>query len=97
MNNSSLPTLTLGLDLGDRRHSFCLIDAEARILEEASVPNSSEALAALSARLPEARIVIETGTQLPANPHPDCLRFSFPQERRPRITAVHRSHEHPMR
>ena len=55
MNNSSLPTLTLGLDLGDRRHTFCLIDTEARILEEASVPNSSEALAALSARLPEAR------------------------------------------
>ena len=65
MNNSSLPTLTLGLDLGDRRHSFCLIDAEARILEEASVPNSSEALAALSARFPEARIVIETGTHSP--------------------------------
>ena len=65
MNNSSLPILTLGLDLGDRRHSFCLIDAEARILEEASVPNSSEALAALSARFPEARIVIETGTHSP--------------------------------
>ena len=45
MNNSSLPTLTLGFDLGDRRHSFCLIDAETRILEEASVANSSEVLA----------------------------------------------------
>ena len=54
MNNSSLPTLTLGLDLGDRRHSFCLIDAETRILEEASVANSSEALAALPERFPQA-------------------------------------------
>ena len=68
MNNSSLPTLTLGFDLGDRRHSFCLIDAQARILEEASVANSSEALAALSARFPEARIVIETGSSYQRTP-----------------------------
>ena len=96
MNNSSLPILTLGLDLGDRRHPFCLIDAEAGILEEASVPNSSEALPPFPHASPRPGLSSKptpSYSELPS----DCLRFTFPQERRSRITAVHRSHEHPMR
>ena len=32
-------TITIGLDLGDRRHRFCLLNGKGEVLEEGSLLN----------------------------------------------------------
>ena len=55
---SALPQ-TLGLDLGDRHCSLCLIGAAGEVLEEGQVRTTRQALAALFARLAPGRVVLE--------------------------------------
>jgi len=59
--SNTMPALTqtLGLDLGDRRSSSCLISAQGEILEEDQVKTTNEALTSLFERLKPCRIVIE--------------------------------------
>jgi len=57
--------LTLGLDLGDRRHHYCALDASGVILVEDAMPNTRECLAQLCARFPAALFIMETGTHSP--------------------------------
>ena len=57
--------LTIGLDLGDRRHTACVLDASGEILAEEVIVNTRECLAAFSARFPTATMVMETGTHSP--------------------------------
>ena len=57
--------LTIGLDLGDRQHTFCVLSAAGKILAEATLANTREALAAFSACDPKAAIIMETGTHSP--------------------------------
>lgn len=57
--------VTLGLDLGDRKHSYCVLDAEGEILAEDQIPNTKSDLEALSRRYPNATIAMETGTHSP--------------------------------
>lgn len=57
--------VTLGLDLGDRRHSYCVLDHEGEILAEDQLVNTRECLEALSRRFPAATIAMETGTHSP--------------------------------
>jgi transposase len=57
--------LTVGLDLGDRRHTACVLDADGDIVTEEVIVNTRECLAAFSARFPTAMIVMETGTHSP--------------------------------
>jgi len=62
MRNSIIdPTLTqtVGLDVGDRHSSFCLIDSGGEILEESRIATSAEALTGLFARLEPSRVVLE--------------------------------------
>jgi transposase len=56
-----MPTLTqtLGLDLGDRRSSYCLISSEGVVIDEAQVLTTKEALTSLFERLEPCRIAIE--------------------------------------
>ena len=60
-HSSTMPTLTqtLGLDLGDRRSSYCLISPDGVVLEEVQVPTSKQALTSLFDRLDPCRVVIE--------------------------------------
>ena len=60
-DSTTVPMLpqTLGIDLGDRRSSLCLISAGGEILEEGHVPTTREALTILFGRLEPCRIVIE--------------------------------------
>jgi transposase len=53
---------TLGLDLGDRKHSVCVIDALGRVLREQSIENDRAALALLAKEWPGALIAMEVGT-----------------------------------
>ena len=52
-DSNTVPALTqtLGLDLGDRRSSLCLISAKGTVLEEGEVPTTRGALMALFGRL----------------------------------------------
>jgi transposase len=58
-------TRTVGLDLGDRKHAVCVLDAEGEILKEESITNTRGNLAALSQRHPGALMVMEVGMQSP--------------------------------
>ena len=53
---------TLGLDLGDRSHHVCVLDAAGQIVREASLPNTRPALAQLLAEFPHATVALEAGT-----------------------------------
>jgi len=70
---SVVPTLTpvaisgftLGLDLGDRAHHVCVLDATGQIVREASLPNTRPALAQLLTEFPRATVALEAGTHSP--------------------------------
>ena len=62
---NSIPALTLGVDLGDRKHSICVLDQEANILKEFSIANTPGALDRLAADYPKARAALEVGTHSP--------------------------------
>jgi transposase len=57
--------VTLGLDLGDRQHSYCVLDIEGEILAEEKLPNDRASLEQLSQRYRNATIAMETGTHSP--------------------------------
>ena len=61
--NSS--TRTVGVDLGDRKHSVCVLGAGGEILDESTVANTREAMARLSKQHPGALVVMEVGMQSP--------------------------------
>ena len=56
---------TLGLDLGDRAHHVCVLDAAGQIVREASLPNTRPALQQLLADFPRATVAMEAGTHSP--------------------------------
>ena len=56
---------TLGLDLGDRQHHVCVLDATGQIIREAALPNTRPALAQLLAEFPRATVALEAGTHSP--------------------------------
>jgi transposase len=60
-----LPSLTIGIDLGDRHSDLCAIDASGEILEEARLPSTPAAFRQRFAGMPSARIAIEVGTNSP--------------------------------
>ena len=57
--------LTIGLDLGDRRHTVCVLDEAGEILAEEAIANTRETLTAFGARYPRATFIMETGTHSP--------------------------------
>ena len=61
----AVETLTIGLDLGDRHHHVCVLDAAGEILAEEAIVNTREVLTAFCARYPGATVVMETGTHSP--------------------------------
>jgi len=56
---------TLGLDLGDRSHHVCVLDATGQIVREAALVNTRPALARLLAEFPHATVALEAGTHSP--------------------------------
>ena len=62
-NSSS--AITIGIDLGDRRHAVCVLDAKGNILKQESIANSRPSLTALSRRHPGALIAMEVGMHSP--------------------------------
>ena len=57
--------LTIGLDLGDRSSSYCVLDEAGKILLEQKLPSTPEGMKQTFARMPRSRIAMETGTHSP--------------------------------
>jgi len=54
--------ITMGMDLGDRNHEVCVLDAEGKVIERAQVGNSAEHIDKYFSRREPCRIAIEAGT-----------------------------------
>jgi transposase len=57
--------ITIGLDLGERRHRFCALNQRGEVVEEGSLANDRSALARLSAGYRGALAVMEAGAHSP--------------------------------
>lgn len=63
--NTLIPSITIGLDLGDKKHAICVLDSAGNIIDERSITNHRESLRRLSLKYPGARIALEVGTHSP--------------------------------
>ena len=57
--------LTIGLDLGDRSSSYCVLDEAGKILLEQRLPTTPETMKEIFGRMARCRIAMETGTHSP--------------------------------
>jgi len=57
--------LTIGLDLGDRWSLYCVLDEAGEVILEQKLPTTPEAMRRTFEKLPQSRIVLETGTHSP--------------------------------
>ena len=57
--------ITIGLDLGDRRHAYCVLDEAGKMAREGSLGNTREQLASMARSYPGATAVMEAGTHSP--------------------------------
>lgn len=62
---NDIPRTTIGVDLGDNKHHYCVLDQAGKPLTEGTLANTREALSELAARYPGARVGIEVGTHSP--------------------------------
>ena len=59
--NNRQDRTTIGFDLGDRQHRFCVLGESGQVVEEASVANNRVAISELGSRYPGALAVMEAG------------------------------------
>src|SRR5437879_5194707 len=57
--------VTIGLDLGDRRHRFCVLGSNGEVVEEGSLLNERLSLNGFIGRYPRALVVMEAGCHSP--------------------------------
>ena len=57
--------VTIGLDLGERQHRFCVLRSGAEVVEEGTLGNERASLARLTSRYPGALAVMEAGAHSP--------------------------------
>src|SRR5262249_7873753 len=57
--------LTIGLDLGDRSSSYCVLNEAGEVILEQKLPTTPDAMRQTFARMPRSRIAMETGTHSP--------------------------------
>jgi transposase len=68
MNNAAARNktlITIGLDLGDRRHTYYVLDEAGKMAKEGSLGNTREQLATMARSYPGATVVMEAGTHSP--------------------------------
>jgi transposase len=57
--------VTIGLDLGDKRHRICVLDSHGEVLKKSLLFNERNELAKLAGTYPGALVVMEAGTHSP--------------------------------
>ncbi len=56
---------TVGIDLGDKQHSICVLDGAGKVLKQDRIANDRPALNVLAKAWPKALFVLEAGTHSP--------------------------------
>ena len=59
-SNHKQPELTIGPNLGDRRHTVCVLNAGGDIVTEETIPNTRVGHEACAARFPAATVAMES-------------------------------------
>jgi transposase len=59
------PERTVGLDLGDRFSSYCILQEQGEVIEEGRIPTTEKGLRKQFANSPRLRIALECGTHSP--------------------------------
>ena len=54
--------ITVGMDMGDKTHSVCVLDADGEVQERTTVTNTGEAIRQYFGKLEVCRVAIEAGT-----------------------------------
>jgi transposase len=62
---ATISKYTIGIDLGDKKHAVCVIDANGKIVAERPIANCRESLQQLSEKYPGAKMVMEVGSHSP--------------------------------
>lgn len=62
---SQVCPVTIGLDLGDKKHSYCVLGALGKVLKKGMVGNERAAMKQFAEDWPEALMVMEAGTHSP--------------------------------
>jgi len=57
--------LTVGIDLGDRRSRYCILDEQGEVLAEGSVATTKRGFAQIFGSKPRSRLALEVGTHSP--------------------------------
>jgi transposase len=55
-------SITVGVDMGDRSHRVCILDAEGAVQKRTAVTNTAKAIQKCFSKLPPCRIALEAGT-----------------------------------
>jgi len=58
-------SMTIGVDLGDKKHQLCVLDAQGHIVEEREIVNTRAAVTQCFAQYRGAVVAMETGTHSP--------------------------------
>jgi transposase len=62
---NQIPQITIGVDLGDTKHRYHVLDQAGNEVRRGSLPNTHSALSRLARDYPGARIALEVGTHSP--------------------------------
>lgn len=60
-----IPSTTIGLDLGDKKHAICVLNEDGDVVDERFITNHRESIRRLSQKYPGARIALEVGSHSP--------------------------------
>lgn len=62
---ATIPVITIGIDLGDKKHAICVLNFEGEIIDERTITNHRESLRRLAKKYPGARVALEVGSHSP--------------------------------
>jgi transposase len=62
---TKIPSITIGLDLGDKKHALCVLNEDGDMIDERTMTNHRESLRRLSLKYPGSRIAFEVGSHSP--------------------------------
>ena len=65
MKKKNTAQLTVGIDLGDRKHAICIIDHKGEVIQECMISNTREDIAQFFKDYPGALIAMEVGMHSP--------------------------------
>ena len=60
--NAKTEGFVLGLDLGDRRSHYALLDEQGEVVEQGAVRTNRQWIRSLFTNIPQSRVVMEVGT-----------------------------------